>query len=240
VQITVRDEAMLEWLQVVRLADMDAIRWAMGSMSGLAGPVGARAAQLWVARLREIRYVDRARPRFGNGSIVWPTTRGGAGEAPDLFRQTTRHEVAVAAVSARYLAHGYTWAPDRKPRSAFEHQADGVAVKGDTVELVEVELSAKTAWRYKQIHESHAMRIAREGIARVAYLCTPDAARVVAREADKYIFRTERPRLVTVNVFDRHGKWVSPDLSLWDTDPVPSATGKIALDGLGNLQDLRS
>ena len=30
VQVTERDEALLAWLDVVRLADMDAVRWAVG------------------------------------------------------------------------------------------------------------------------------------------------------------------------------------------------------------------
>ncbi|WP_223695373.1 hypothetical protein [Leifsonia poae] len=48
-------------------------------------------------------------PRFRDGSIVWATHQAIGKTAPNLFRQTTRHEVAVAAVSARYLCRGYSW-----------------------------------------------------------------------------------------------------------------------------------
>lgn len=78
---------------------------------------------------------------------------------PNLCRQTARHEVAVAAVSARYIANGYTWARDRVAPSRGEHQADGVATCGGEVELVEVELTPKALYRYPGIFRSHASRL---------------------------------------------------------------------------------
>ncbi|WP_448002701.1 hypothetical protein [Agromyces bauzanensis] len=222
VQLTSRDEAMLEWLGVVRMADVEAIRWAL---SGLAGdhsgsPVSRRKAQQWVARLAGVGLVDRARPNFQDGQVVWATHQAIGRSAPNLYRQTARHEVAVAAASARYLARGFAWYRDRRPASTQDHQVDGVAVRGDRIELIEVELTPKTLHRYKAIHMNHATRMTTTGVTRVVYLCTADAARVVAREADRFIFRTERARLVTLPVLDARGKWVGGDATLWDDAPA--------------------
>jgi len=49
-QVTDRDEANLEWLQVVRMALLEAIRWAMGATSD-----------------------DRRGDPVPAGSIAWPT-----------------------------------------------------------------------------------------------------------------------------------------------------------------------
>ncbi|WBM78830.1 hypothetical protein KIV56_09405 [Cryobacterium breve] len=134
---------MVDWLSTVRLAEVDAIRWALGAMSGSADPISTRKAQHWVTRMVEAGLVDRARPTFQGASIVWATHDAVGRQPPNLFRQTTRHEVAVATVSARYLALGYTWQRDRRPVGVFDHQADGVATRGDQVELVEVEPDGK-------------------------------------------------------------------------------------------------
>jgi hypothetical protein len=207
VQITNRDELMLDWLSVVRIADIEAIRWALGAYLGTAQPVAVRRANHWVSRLAQAGLLDRARPTFRDSSIVWATHQAIGKPAPNLFRQTTRHEVAVALTSARYLAAGFTWQRDRKPSEILEHQADGVAQKGELVELVEVELTPKTRQRYKQIFDNHIYRLNREGITQISYYCTADAERIVNREADKYIFRTERHRLQARSVFDVRGHW---------------------------------
>ncbi|MEF2977196.1 hypothetical protein [Subtercola sp. YIM 133946] len=211
VQITDRDEQMVDWLSTVRIADIDAIRWALGAYLGTGQPVAVRRANHWVSRLAQAGLVDRARPTFRDSSIVWATHQAIGKPAPNLFRQTTRHEVAVSTVSARYLAAGFTWKRDRKPSGILEHQADGVAQKGEHVELVEVELTPKTWQRYKQIFDNHIYRLDREGITQISYYCTADAERIVNREADKYVFRTERHRLLAVAAFDVQGHWISGD-----------------------------
>jgi hypothetical protein len=230
VQLTRRDEAMLDWLSVVRMADQEAVRWALAALpDGHADtPVGVRRGNQWIARLVNEGLVQRAQPAFNDRSIIWATHQGIGRVAPNLYRQTTRHEIAVAAVSARYLARGYTWFRDRKPSSLQDHQVDGVAVKGDIVELIEVELTAKSLGRYKLICNSHAARMTNGGITRVVYLGTPDATRVVGREADRFIFRDQRPRLVTLSTFDVRGRWVGRESQLWDTMPEPvHATGEL-------------
>lgn len=225
VQITRRDEELVQWLGVVRMADMDAIRWAMGGLNGAEEPVSVRVGQKWVARLLGMGLIDRTRLSYQDSQIVWATHTATGRVAPNLYRQTTRHELAVAAVSARYLARGFQWFRDARPQSMQDHQVDGVAVKGDVVELVEVELTAKALKRYKLIHNHHASRLSTGGVSRVVYVCTKDAARAVAAEADKFVFRDLRHRLVTLPVFDVKGKWIGDDTDLWDgaTVPVTSA-----------------
>lgn len=232
-QLTERDEAMLEWLSVVRMADMEALRWALGGLSGAGVPVSLRKAQQWVVRLAEVGLVDRARPTFRDGSIVWATHQAIGKTAPNLFRQTTRHEVAVASISARYLCHGFEWKRDRKPENVnVDHQADGVAVRGDHVELVEVELTPKTGPRYKHIMDNHVWRMTREGVARVVYFCTDDAGRAVTENADLNVFRTERGRLLSLPVFDVRGRLIGDDSPVWEQHDGISVNAE--LDGFSS------
>jgi len=212
VQITERDEAMVQWLDVVRLADLEAVRWALGSFAGAGQPLSLRRAQLWVARMMAIGWLDRSRPTYRDGSIVWATRLAIGKPPPSLFRQTTRHEVAVATVSARYLAQGFAWRRDRQPAGHYEHQADGVATRDGIVELVEVELTPKSWQRYQKIVSNHAYRLVHEDVDRVAYFCTADAHRAITREADTSFVRRERPRLVSYPCLDARGIWIGPNL----------------------------
>ncbi|MEQ1735418.1 MAG: hypothetical protein ABL886_03175 [Rhodoglobus sp.] len=224
VQLTGRDEAVLEWLSVVRLADMDAMRFALAGFATNEHPVDPitlRNAQRWVSRMIKVGSIARARPSFQSASIVWATHQAVRRIAPNLYRQTTRHEVAVANLAARYVAQGYHWGRDRRPDSLAEHMADGVATRGSHRELVEVELTPKTLGRYKLIHNSHADRLTGEGFSRVVYACTPNAARVVSREADQYLFRDLRTRLITGAVFDARGTWTGHQDALWVGVPEP-------------------
>ena len=62
-QLTSRDEAMLDWMNVVRLADVDAIRWALSAhQDDHDGPVSVRRANHWIARMAELGYLGRVRP----------------------------------------------------------------------------------------------------------------------------------------------------------------------------------
>ena len=96
-QLTSRDEAMLDWMNVVRLADVQAIRWALSAyQDDHEGPVSVRRANHWIARMAELGYLGRARPMYRDRQIVWPTHHASGRAAPRLFRQTMRHELAVA------------------------------------------------------------------------------------------------------------------------------------------------
>lgn len=216
-QLTMRDERMLDWLSVVRMVDIDGIRWALAGLKhGYADePVSVRRANQWIARMSEGRLLDRARPMYRDRQIVWPTHKATGRAAPALYRQTMRHELAVAGVSARYLARCFSWARDGRTASIRDHQADGVAKKGDSVELVEVDLTVKKLSRYRLIHSLQGQRMATGEVTRVVYICTPDVARAVSREADKFIFRDDRGRLVTLPVLDDQGKWTGAANALW-------------------------
>ena len=200
---------MIDWLAIVRVADYDAIRWALPAFSAdpfPVQPVHLRIAQNWVWRMHQIGYVDRARPTHSAGTIIWPTYLAVGRSKPNLFRQTTRHEVLVARVSAHYLAHGYSWARDRRPHGYSDHQADGVATRDGSRELIEIELTPKTRHRYTQILNNHGQRL-EEGFTRIIYFCTPQAATAVTREADRILILRLRARFDIVRAINVDGKW---------------------------------
>jgi hypothetical protein len=200
--MTDRDEAMLSWLSVVRIADMSALRFALAGLAGSARPVSDRRVRQWVARLIEMGLLERERISLRGDSIVWVARRWNGAKRPQLLGQMTRHELTVAAVSARYLTYGFSWERDRKPISLFGHQTDGVARRGDEVDFVEVELTAKTPARYQLIFNSHTFRLRESETARVVYLCTPEVARTVRREAARWMPAEVLSRLVVLDVID--------------------------------------
>jgi hypothetical protein len=234
VLVTARDEAMLEWLRVVRVSDMESIRFALAAFADANRPVSLRRAQQWVARLKPTGLIDSTRLTLQDGSVVWASQRATGKRPLNILGQTFRHEVAVASASARYLFNGWTWARDRQASSYNDHQADGVATRGAEIELVEVELTPKAIERYNPICTSHQWRMHREGITRVVYLCTADATRTVTREADKLLFRDDRARLVTVTAFDKRGSWIDESglfPEVWEsTQPESELSGELVPD----------
>ncbi|HEX4443129.1 MAG TPA: hypothetical protein VHZ81_06130 [Galbitalea sp.] len=144
-----------------------------------------------------------------DGSIVFPTRLATGHRPPNLLRQTTRHEVAVAAVSARYLAAGFEWARDRKPEAFLDHQADGVASRDGRIDLVEIELTPKSWQRYKQILANHSSRLEMGDVSSIAYFCTSRADRAVRRESDRFMFQRDRELLVSAVTFDEGGAWIA-------------------------------
>jgi hypothetical protein len=213
--MTDRDEAMLDWLSVVRMADMSALRFALAGLSGASEPVSERRVRQWVARLVEMGLLERERISLKGDSIVWVARRWNGAKRPKLLGQMTRHELTVAAVSARYLTRGFSWERDRKPVSLFEHQTDGVVRGGEQVDFVEVELTAKTPARYQLIFQSHTFRLRESELARVVYLCTPVAARTVRREAARWMSAEVLPRLVVLDVIDARGRIATELDQLW-------------------------
>ena len=148
--MTTRDEEMLEWLRVLRVADMESLRFALAAFADANQPVSLRRAQQWVARLRPTGLLESSRLTLQDGSVVWASQKAIGKRPLNLLGQTFRHEVAVASASARYLFNGWTWARDRKASSYHDHQADGIATRGDETELVEVELTPKASDRYER------------------------------------------------------------------------------------------
>lgn len=222
VRLTERDERVIEWLRVVRIADMEAVRRVLGAYSdrvseGDAGePVSLRFAQQRVAKLVEAGVLGRGRPTFREGSVVWATRAYTGRDAPSLFRQTLRHDVAVARVSSEYIARGFEWREDRIARSKSEHQADGVATfDGEHVELVEVELTPKTTkGRYRVIMQNHDYRLAGEGVSYVRYYCDAVTAARVEREVQLHAPRRSPfgdGAIDVLTTFDRTGRWIVED-----------------------------
>jgi hypothetical protein len=205
---------MMAWLSLVRVADMDAIRWALTAFGDTEVLVSSRRAQQWAARMLKVGLVGKSRPTFRDGSILWVVPQRSGERPPNVYRQTTRHEVAVASVSARYLAAGFSWELDRRPHGSMDHQADGVATRSGGRVLVEVELTQKTRHRYQQIFTNHVFRLEREGVTQVVYFGTGEVTRAVAREADRLVFRTSRDRVLTLPVFDVRGRWVGRPLEV--------------------------
>jgi hypothetical protein len=225
VLITARDEEMVEWLRVVRATDLESIRFALAAFADATRPVTLRRAQQWVLRMMETELIDRARLTLQDGSAVWATQKATGMRPPNLLGQTFRHEVAVASASARYLFNGWSWARDRKASSYHDHQADGIATRGNETELVEVELTPKAIGRYAPICTSHSWRMTREGISRVVYLGTADATRTVRREADRNLAGGDRVRLITVTAFDKRGTWIDTSGRFpveWESEVAPT------------------
>lgn len=222
VQMTPRDEQALEWLAVVRIADMEAVRWALGALNGTGGPVTLRKAQRWVSRMRETGAVGVARPTFRDGSLLWLTHAWTGETAPNLYRQTTRHEVAVAGASARFLAHGFRWERDRKVSRAQanggEHEGDGVALAGGRRVLVEVELTPKTPDKLEAIIRNHverrlwADRRGHEPVTDVVYLADAASARAVRRQLRP---GEDHAHIQVLDVFDVRGRWRPDAEHVW-------------------------
>lgn len=73
--VTGRDEQVCEWLSIVGMTDVQAIRWVLGALNDVEGPVSTRRAQTWVARLEVVGLVERANLGGPGGSIVWASTK---------------------------------------------------------------------------------------------------------------------------------------------------------------------
>ena len=177
--VTGRDERVCEWLRIVGVTDVQAIRWVLGALNDIAGPVSTRRAQTWVARMEVVGLIERANLGGPGGSIVWGAYEATGRSRPNIYRQTTRHEVAVAAVSARYLNAGFAWRRDERPQYVGGHQADGVAIGHWSEELIEVELTPKRAPRYASIFAAYRNRLEYGEVGRIAYLCNDASSRAV-------------------------------------------------------------
>lgn len=255
-QLTERDDAMMAWLATVRLADMDTIRWALAGLAGRSEPVVQRVAQTWVARLVEVDLVDRTMLTHRSGSIIRPTRKATGRQPADLFRQTTRHELAVAAASARFLAHGFEWQEDPRPpiigdrRTTKPHRTDGaVPVDNSLFDLIEVELTPKSPARYTTIFKDSTLRLWRDGIDRLIYLGTSDSVRAVERAKidNRGVISGLEDRILAFTVFDRNGRW---DGTKWPaalgtrrgpeaTEPAPGAAPNPWADaGVNQLGEL--
>ncbi len=143
-------------------------------------------------------FVGRDRPTFQDASVVWVASSVSGHKPPNVLRATTRHQVAVARLSARFMCAGYDWENDRRPASPNDHQADGVAVRAEgELTLIEVELTPKIDARYSAIFSNHRWRLTNEGISSVVYLCNKSSAKKVISYRDKTM-PPEQAQLVQV------------------------------------------
>jgi hypothetical protein len=221
-----RDERMMDWFAIVRVTNVQAIRWVLGALNGWDRPVSTRQAQAWCARMQIAGYIDRVNLGGAGGSVVWATFAGTGRSKPDVYRQTTRHEIAVSTACSRYVAAGYAWQRDERAQHSGEQQADGVALGPGWVELIEVELTAKRPVRYQGIFRAFRNRLHGEA-SQVTYLCNPDAGRAVrlALEASQEGLAIAG-RVQVHDVFDRGGLWGGDVLPDWLTSVEQRATGE--------------
>lgn len=211
-----RDEQMLEWFSIVRVANMQTVRWVLGALNGWDRPVTSRQAQSWCARMRIAGMVDSARLGDGGGSAVWATHKAIGVAKPDLYRQTTRHELAVASASARFAAAGYAWRRDEKAPFVGGHQADGVAIAVDWVELIEVELTAKRLPRYASIFNAYRGRLNAGDASQITYIANASGARAVRHALQELpAGRAISGQVAIHEVFDRGGIWSEEALPDW-------------------------
>jgi hypothetical protein len=188
----------------------------LGALNGQHQPVSVRQAQAWCARMQVAGMIDRAQLGGAGGSLVWATYAGTGLAKPNLYRQTTRHEVAVAAASARYAAAGYAWQRDDKPAFAGGHQADGIALAPRWVELIEVELTPKRMPRYVSIFKAFRRRFDYGDMTAVTYLCNEDSARMVRSALESIADgRAISDRVAVREVYDRAGLWTGDALPEW-------------------------
>ena len=160
--------------------------------------------------------VRRANVGGPGGSVVWATFEVTQASKPNLHGQTTRHELAVSAASARFAAAGYAWRRDERPEWAGGHQADGVALGvHDDAQLIEVELTPERAPRYVSIFSAYSQRLHRGDASRVVYLCNPDSARAVRTALKQPIGRRIADRVDVHDVFD-------PQTTFWSDEALPA------------------
>lgn len=215
VWLTERDELALSWFGIVRISNVDTVRWLLGAVNGWDRPVQIRQAQRWVARMEVAGKIRRTVLGTPGGSVVWATSDVPGARRPNLFSQTTRHEIAVSAASARYALAGFAWQEDDRPTTTGGHRADGVALAAaDHATLIEVELTPKRAPRYAHIFSSLRRRLDRGEADRVVYLCNPDAAKAVRAAL-------RRPTAqVLAGRIDVHVTY-GPQTAAWEGDELP-------------------
>jgi hypothetical protein len=209
VWVVPRDESMLQWFSIVKIANVQSVRWVLGALNSQDHPVSVRRAQAWCARMETAGMVDRAQLGGAGGSLVWGTYAGTGAGKPNLYRQTTRH----------------AWQRDEKPTYTGGHQADGIALAPRWVELIEVELTPKRLPRYVQIFTAFRRRFDYGDMTTVTYLCNHDSARAVQNALRTIPAGRDIADRVTVHeVYDAAGLWPGETPPRW----MPSAASRRA------------
>lgn len=184
VRLTARDYRALATVSALRAIRLDDLAAILGYQGGGAQPVGERTARGIVARWRHLGYATLSpNPRGGLG-IVTATRQGadtaGNGRLPvgsPAWRDLP-HTLTTAAVAAGYIVAGCDWTSDDELRltAGGEHRPDGIATYNRRQMAVEVERTAKSAQRWRDLAADTLTRY-RE----VAYWATPPVSAALRR-----------------------------------------------------------
>lgn len=199
VQVTERDERLLRWLDVVRLADVETVAVMLGADASR-GPVGVRVAQVWVERMRSVGLVASERPRYRASQVVWATRAATGRSEPNPYAGTVPHSLEVARQTALLRAQGVTATPDTR-RDERGLMADAVLTwPNGARQFLEVELSTKTKTRLDEKLLGTAQRWADEGVAGTLYIARRAPAQAVEQAAQRVLAESIRDRLVIVRL----------------------------------------
>ena len=80
VRVIRRDELMLEWFSIVRVANVQTVRWVLGALNGWTTPVSSRQAQSWCSRMRTAGLIEWRNWVVVAGRRCGDLRRGGAVE----------------------------------------------------------------------------------------------------------------------------------------------------------------
>lgn len=158
---------MVRSLRVMRMSTL--IRY----LEHLLGEKSRRTWSTYVSRLvqqTELEYVQRGGNR-AESILGVDVTR----QMPVVEVQAA-HELRVADVAVEFIRAGFDWTPPLARGSQDEKVADGTAWLGESRIEVEVELSAKTARRWRRIAARYRDIQARESMG-VLYVFSHDGLR---------------------------------------------------------------
>lgn len=199
-KINARDSRLLAWLDAVRIADTEAISWAMGRAAGRAVPVARRLAQRWVKRMEEMGEVQRT-DTYYPGLLIRP-----AGIRGPWVTSTMNHDRLAAQVAGRLLDS----MTDIQIDDDEGRRADFIASSVWGRVAYEVELSPKNPKRYKQILRVYAGRTATGGdLEKVVWLCTPTTARRLSELVAKMPPSAVAGKIVVAEVLSESGRLVA-------------------------------
>ena len=201
VQLTHRDREVLAWLCVVGIADVTSVATMLAAVAGARDPLGPRAAQHWIGRMRRAELVDSCRPNFRQEQMLWATRAAGAKRLPNPFSANSVHELEVARQTALLaLADGASISGDAQAGTR-DARADAVFTLSDGRSwLLEVELSVKTPARLDAKVRSQVQRWADGDFAGTLYRASPAAARAVRSAVGRVLAIEHRPRLLVQQI----------------------------------------
>jgi hypothetical protein len=196
-QLTSRDVQVLAWVGEQYVVPRDLLAVLLARTSGhqgaqAAGRVTDTVVDRTLRRWRDLRLARCRRYLVGEPASVWATATGlqVAGLSwrawePTLATLAHRHAVARVRAAIEGRDESVDWVCERELREGLggrrSHLPDGVVESTRGRAAIEVELTAKTAARVRQI-----IAALLHHYDRVVYYATPRAAAVVQRAAAPY------------------------------------------------------